>query len=165
MTPWPGLTPRRTLLLPIPRRDWAPPAMARHVDGLPFLPKSELHVTIAGRAAVAAVARVHGPGRVEPVLRAAFDACDWRYRRTGRVLRLQAPQPTGPPAGAIVECLALPGLAAFYRALAAGGCALPTPPAHVTLWTHRRAQGIGIADDATLARLCVEVLDPGETAS
>lgn len=154
-TPWPGLTARRTLVLPVPRREWALLSDARIIDGVAFVPKRELHITVAGREAVAAVEHGHGKARVEAVLREAFVACDWRYRRTHRYLRLRQPRPPAPDAGSIIERLDLPGLADFYRALAASGCVLPVPPAHVTLWTHARPQGIGVADEATLAGLYV----------
>jgi len=150
-TPWPGLTARRTLVLPVPRREWALPSDARIIDGMAFVPKRELHITVAGREAVATVERVHGKACVEAVLREAFAVCDWRYRRTHRYLRLRRPQPPAPDAGSIIEPLDLPGLAEFYRALAAAGCDLPVPPAHVTLWTHARPRGIGVADEAALA--------------
>jgi len=154
-TPWPGLTSRRTLILPVPRREWALPPGERIIDGVAFIPKRELHITLAGRDAIAAVEDAHGNARAEAILREAFAACDWRYRRTHRYLRLRKRQPPKPDAGSIIERLELPGLADFYCALAATGCALPVPPAHVTLWTHARPQGIGVADEAALAELRV----------
>ncbi len=154
-TPWPGLTARRTLILPVPRREWGLPSGERIIDDVAFVPKPELHITVAGCEAVAAVENVHGKMRAETVLREAFAACDWHYRRTHRYLRLREPQPPEPDAGSIIERLELPGLTDFYRALAAAGCVLPVPPAHVTLWTHARPRGIGVADEATLAGLCV----------
>ena len=75
--------------------------------------------------------------------RATSCACESRNRRNLT------------PAGSIIELLDMPGLGDFYRVLAARGTALPVPPAHVTLWTHTRPQGIGVADEATLAGLCV----------
>ena len=154
-TPWPGLTAQCTLVLPVPCHEWALPSEERVIDGMVFVPKRELHITVAGREAVAAVEHVHGKARAEITLREAFAVCDWRYRRTHRYLRLRKPQPGCPVAGSIIELLDLPDLADFYRALAAAGCVLPTPPAHVTLWTHAVPQGIGLADEAALAELRV----------
>lgn len=154
-TPWPGLTRQRTLILPAPRREWPLPPGERCIDGVAFVPKRTLHITLAGRDAIAAVEHVHSCERAETVLRKAFVACDWRYRRTRQYLRLRKPQPPEPEAGSIIERLDLPGMADFYRALATAGIAWPVPPAHVTLWTHARPRGIGVPDEATLARLRV----------
>ncbi|NYZ61463.1 hypothetical protein [Luteimonas deserti] len=154
-TPWPGLSAHDTLTVPVCGPDWALPCGERIVDGLVFVPKAELHITLAGRDAIAAIRARHGGPGAETLLRSAFAACDWRYRRTRRFLRLRRPQPPGPDAGSIIELLELPGLATFYRALADTGTPRPVPPAHVTLWTHARPQGIGVADSDALAALCV----------
>lgn len=156
--PWPGLTTQRTLILPVPRDAWMLPPGPRVIDGLLFLPRPALHITLAGRDAVAAVEDTHGKEGAEAVLRDAYAACGWRYRRTRHFLRLRKPQPPEPDAGSIIELLDMPALADFYSVLAARGTALPVPPAHVTLWTHARPQGIGVADEATLAGLCVRAV-------
>ena len=153
--PWPCLTAQRTLILPVPRGEWALPPGACVIDGVVFLPRLTLHITLAGHDAIAAVEDTHGKAGAEAVLRDAYAACGWHYRRTRHFLRLRKPQPPEPDAGSIIELLDMPGLGDFYRVLAARGTALPVPPAHVTLWTHTRPQGIGVADEATLAGLCV----------
>lgn len=161
-TAWPGLGARRSLVLPVPRAQWSLPPGTRIIDGLAFEPKPELHITLAGRDTVAALDAVLGPRRAEDLLREAFARCDWRWRRTHRYLRLHQVRPTGPDAGAIIEPLELPGLTAFHRALAAAGLDRPVPPAHVTLWTHARPQGIGIADAAALRRIYVREVTADE---
>lgn len=152
---WPGLTTRRTLILPVPSGEWALPPGERVIDGVAFLPQAALHITLANRDAIAAVEGARGQARAEATLLDAFVACDWRYRRTGHFRRLCQAQLPEPDAGSIIEMLDLPGLGEFYRALAAVGMARPVPPAHLTLWTHARPRGIGVPDAATLAELHV----------
>lgn len=159
---WPGLGAQRALILPVSRRAWVLPPGARVIDGLAFVPRPALHITLVGRDAVATVERARGRVHAETLLRQAFAHSDWRYRRSHRYLRLRRPQPPAPDAGSIIERLELPGLEDFYRALAAAGITLPLPPAHVTLWTHARPQGIGVADAAALDRLCVREVQAHE---
>jgi len=165
---WPGWTPQKTLVLPIPPERWPPPSTPVTVDGITFQPKRELHVTLIGRGLGQSL---HGePGRrgfrVQSV-REAFGKLDWDFRRTGQYLRLEkrelAGRGRGRAIGAIIERIELPALAPFYDALAdLLGHKLAIPPPHVTLFTAGRSQGIAVPDVPTLQRLAVRDVEVSE---
>lgn len=166
--PWPGWTPQKTLILPIPPERWPPPSEPAVVDGITFQPKRELHVTLIGRGLGQAL---HGePGRrgfrVQAV-REAFGRFDWDFTRTGEYLRLEkrelAGRGRGRAIGSIVERIEMPALAQFYDALAdLLGRKLAIPPPHVTLYTVGRSQGIAVPDVATMQRLMVREVPASE---
>lgn len=165
---WPGWTPQKTLVLPIPPERWPPPSTPATLDGITFQPKRELHVTLIGRGLGQAL---HGePGqrgfRVQSV-REAFAKLEWDFRRTGQFLRLEkreiAGRGRGRAIGAIIERIELPALARFYDSLAdLLGHKLAIPPPHVTLYTAGRSQGIAVPDVATLQRLAVRDVEVSE---
>ena len=162
---WPGWTPQKTLVLPLSPEQWPPPVETLKVDGLTFLPARELHVTLVGRWLGPALQS--DPGRRHAV-REAFMKLDWGFTRTGEQLRLEKHElPGGGGHGraisSIIERIEMPAMASFYNDLALlleRGLAIP--PAHVTLYTTGRSQGIAVPDVATLQRLTVhEVQMPG----
>lgn len=166
--PWPGWTPQKTLVLPIPRERWPPPSAPVSIDGITFQPKRELHVTLVSRGLGQAL---HGePGRrghrVQSV-RQVFSKFDWDFSRTGEMLRLEkrelAGRGRGRVIGSIIEHIDLPALPRFYDELAELlERRIAIPPPHVTLYTSGRAQGIAVPDVATLQRLTVRQVDPAE---
>jgi hypothetical protein len=149
---WPGWGEAGTLVLPIDPRDWAPPARPLDVDGRVFVPKHELHVTVVGKALGARLREaILGRGIDEAALRREWARQPWRLRRSGWRIRLRKEA-----AGSIIEPVALPAMARMHAWLGrALGEALPVPPPHVTLYVRGDAEGIGVPDAATLARLRV----------
>lgn len=145
MTTWPGWSSEHTLVLPL---DETPPAKPLQLDGRAFAPKDELHVTLVGRALGAELQRALGP-RLEAATRPAFEALDWSYARTGEQRLVEKPRTADDGArgtvASVVELVELPALAFYYRWLGELlGRELAVPPAHVTLYTHGKAAGIGI---------------------
>jgi hypothetical protein len=148
--PWPGWSPAGTLALAVDPARWAPPAAALVIDAVAFAPKRELHVTLVGRALGAEVLAAIDAGRIAaPSLRAAFAAQRWRLRRSGHRLRLRK----APGIESVIEPVAMPAMARLHAWLGrALGRALPVPPPHVTLYVRGDPEGIGVPDQATLAR-------------
>ena len=148
-------------VLPVPPADWPPPEGRIRLDAVEFAPKVELHVTLVGNALGQELRAVFGT-RAEAVVEAAFDARDWRFRRTGRRLLLRkafADAGTAHVAHSIVELVELPAMVPFHRALGrALGRELPVPPPHVTLYTAGRAQGIGVSSPVWLRAFTVRAL-------
>lgn len=162
----PRLSPQHTLVLPIPRRTWPPPAPPVTLDGLLFVPKRELHITLIGSALGRALrAAVAGPA-LDAAIAGALAAQDWRFTRSGRLLRLQKSiEENGATrtVGSIIERVDLPAMAPFHAALARVlGQPLPVPPAHVTLYTQGGSTGIGVASETELQALRVRDVDATE---
>jgi hypothetical protein len=153
---WPGWSATHTLVLPIDPRDWPPPSLPLDVDGHRFAPKQELHVTVVGKALGARLRAAIEGGRIdEAALRHEFAGQRWRLRRSGERVRLRKPAPDA-AIESIIEPVALPAMARWHAWLGrALGEALPVPPPHVTLYVRGDAEGIGVPDEATLARLRV----------
>ena len=154
----PGWTAAGTLLLPIAATAWPLPATPLSLDGIAFIPKRELHVTVVGRALGA---ELHEAGLRDAVV-SACTPLDWRFVRCGHWLRLQA-RAGGRRRHSIIERIELPALGILYATLGALlGRQPPVPPAHVTLYTAGDEQGIGVPDAAALARRTVRRIDAGE---
>ena len=156
--PTPAWTDADTLLLPVPAASWPPPSAPLRLDGIAFLPKRELHVTLVGRALGAAL-------RDAGLRATAASACaglDWRFVRLTQWLRLEK-RAGGRRRHSIIELVDLPAMATLHARLGAMlGRVLPVPPPHVTLYVAGDEQGIGVPDAATLARCTVRRVDPGE---
>lgn len=156
------LSPQHTLVLPIARHTWPPPMQPVRLDGLVFAPKRELHVTLIGSALGRALRAAADASSRDAAIAAAFAAQDWRFTRTGRLLRMQKPidgaDPTQ-PAGSIIETIDLPAMAPFHAALSRLlAHPLPVPPAHVTLYTQGTSNGIGVPSDAALLAMTVRAV-------
>lgn len=153
---WPGWTKARTLLLPVPPGDWAPPDQPVTVDGVTLQPKRELHITLVGTQLGKALQVAVEAGDIDGgAVRAAFEEQDWHWSRTGRRTLLHAPPARrgGPPRHALIEHVELPAMAGFHQALGRLlGRQLPVPPPHVTLYVAGTDRGIGLPDPETLAR-------------
>jgi hypothetical protein len=166
--PFPGFGPDGTLVLPLPRAVWRPPAAAVILDGCAFEPKRELHVTLVGTALGARLAAAFADGvlAIADVAR-DFDALDWGFARSGAYRLLAKDKRRGPGAPrharSIVELVRLPAMTRFHRRLAARlGVATVVPPPHVTLWVHGDPAGIGVPSEAELERLTVRTVDRAE---
>jgi hypothetical protein len=161
--PGPHWTSHRTLVLPIAAEQWAPPTEPVEVEGVTFVPRRELHVTLIGRGLGQALQG--NPARRQAV-REAFARLDWSFTRTGELLQLEKRELAGGghgrAIGSIIERIELPAMVPFYEARAELlGRTLAIPPPHVTLYTAGRSQGIGVPDVATLQRLVVRRVPPG----
>ena len=154
----PGWTAAGTLLLPIAPAAWPLPATPLSLDGIAFMPKRELHVTVVGRALGAEL----DEAGLHDAVASACAPLDWRFVRRGQWLRLQA-RTGGRRRDSIIERIELPALAVLYATLGALlGRQPPAPPAHVTLYTAGDERGIGVPDAAVLARRTVRRVDAGE---
>ena len=153
---WPGWGTAQTLVIPVDPRCWAPPTSPLQCDAREFAPKHELHVTVVGKVLGAEVRAACADGRIdEPDLRAAFEEQPWRLRRSGWRMHLRKPAPEA-HVESVIEPVALPAMARLHAWLGrALGRALPVPPPHVTLYVRGDAEGIGVPDAASLARLRV----------
>ena len=145
MTKWPGWSNENTLVLPL---DDAPPTAPLDVDGRRFEPKQELHVTLVGRELGEELRRVLGD-RLDTATRPAFEALDWTIERGGERLIVEKPGTADDgrhaTVASVIELVELPALDFYYRWLGGLlGRQLAVPPAHVTLYTHGKAKGIGI---------------------
>lgn len=156
--PHPAWTDAGTLLLPIAPATWPVPTAPLRLDGIGFVPKHELHVTLVGRVPGTAL-RDAGLGE------AALSACaglDWHPRRRYAWLRLER-RAGGRRRHSIVELVELPAMATLHARLGTLlGRALPVPPAHVTLYTAGDDRGIGVPDATALARYTVRPVDAAE---
>ena len=117
---WPGWSAAHTLVLPVRVEGWAPPAVGVTLDGVAFVPKRELHVTLVGGALGRELHAVSGEAGRERVSRAAFEAQDWSFVRRGRWLLLRK-QVGGASRTAVfhsvIECIAMPAMGRFHAAL------------------------------------------------
>lgn len=145
---WPGFTPAGSLVIDLPVDAWPPPSASIEIDGRVFEPKSELHVTVAGKALGARLREVAG---IETI----FAAQDWWLRPTREHLRIGKMKPEG-YVETIIERIEMPALASFITAVSAAlGEPIEPPPPHVTLFTSGDPEGIGIPDEASLQRMLV----------
>lgn len=146
---WPGFRPDGGLLLPLPAEQFLtslPPTLAW--DGPTLERKNECHVTLLNRACGNAARDALGEVR----MRRLFEHQEWTLNRTGdaRLLR----KPGTRDAFSLIEDVDLPSLNAFREAVSLAMSAdLPAVPPHATLYTARKPEGIGLPDQATLARL------------
>lgn len=151
MTTWPGWSDDTTLVLPL---DDAPPGETLEFGGRRFDAKNELHVTLVGKQLGAELRHALGD-RLDAATRPAFEALDWWYARTGERRLIERPDTTDDgdrgTVASVIELIELPALDWYYRWLGELlGRQLPVPPAHVTLYTHRKAKGIGIPTTQSL---------------
>lgn len=162
MTPWPGWTAEHTLLLPL---DDAPPAHALRLDGLVLEPKSELHLTLIGRALGGRLHAALDADYLTAALRARFESLDWTVRREGTFLLLRKPALRDDgrhgTVHSVIEHVQVPALMPFHRAIQALlGRAVALPPPHVTLYTEGRRKGIGVPSGSALRAFRVRAVAP-----
>ena len=154
----PAWTDAGTLLLPVAAAAWPRPDMPLQLDGIAFVPKRELHVTVVGRALGAELVKAG----LRDAVASACAPLDWRFVRCEGWLRLQD-RSGGRRRDSIIERIELPALGILYATLGALlGRQPPVPPAHVTLYTAGDEHGIGVPDATVLARRTVRRIDAGE---
>jgi len=158
----PRWSAQSTLLLPIPAAIWSPPQAPLLLDGIAFAPKVELHITLVGRRlGTEIMAAARGAGAA-PALEALLATADWSFARRREWLRLMK-RAGGRRRDSIIERVELPAMAPLHARLGALlGRALPVPPPHATLYTAGDARGIGLPDEASLARHAVRRVAAGE---
>jgi len=151
------------LLLAIAPQAWRPPSRGVRVDGIDFVPKSELHVTIVGRALGAQVRLAMA---ADPALATAIDATvaslDWSWTRD-RSWWLLRKRERGAGKASIAETVALPAMLRFHARLGQLlGRTLPVPPPHVTLYVAGDMEGIGVPDEERWRRYVVRAISADE---
>jgi len=159
----PRWTPQRTLLLPISLQQWPALPERLQLDGIDLRRKRELHATIVGHALGMRVRDcMAADAHVRAAVAAALGGLDWQWRRC-RSWALLEKREGGRARQSLVEHLCMPAMAEFHRQLGTLiGEALSIPPPHVTLYTSGGAKGIGLPDEAALARLRLRVVDATE---
>lgn len=168
--PWPDWTPEKTLVIPIAPDRWKPPLAPIELDGLEFQPRSELHVTLIGRTLGRQIHETLGERFRTCAVRAAFESLDWRYERSGELLRLRKTvrlkSGESRVANSIIERIRMPAMPRFHHALGdLLGRRLAVPPPHVTLYVHGRERGIGVPSLAKLRAWTVRQVDARELAA
>lgn len=148
-----------TRILPIPAALWPLPPAPVKVDGVYLQPKTELHLTLIGRALGRELQATFGEAAAGQIVASALAVCDWQFKRTGRLLLLRKPFAEAGHRGiahALIERVDLPAMASLHAALGRRlGRQLPVPPAHVTLYVAGRETGIGVASERRL-RACTQ---------
>lgn len=157
MSAWPGWSPEDTLVLPI---EDTPPSRAVLIDQRRFEPKHELHITLVGKRLGAELRSTLGE-RLDAATRPAFEALDWTFQRRGEAALIQRRVDRSEDGAAtVIEFVELPAMPHFHRWLGELlGRQLPVPPAHVTLYTHAKAKGIGIPTPRALKSMLRRRLD------
>src|SRR5690348_13430939 len=88
--PWPGFSPERAFVLPLPAGRMATPfGEACCIDGMRLQRKSEFHVTVLSRD----MSRAAGAWIDGPRLRAFYESLRWTPCRTGRYVLLNRAKP------------------------------------------------------------------------
>jgi hypothetical protein len=159
----PHWTPAGTLLLGIADDALPLPEPSLRLDGIEFTRKRELHATIVGHALGSRLRRANaGDAGMRAAVDAAIAARDWRWRRCREWALLERHEGDR-CRHSVIERIDLPAMADFHRRIGELlGDVLQVPPAHVTLYTAGGPKGIGVPDEATLARLRVRTLDAAE---
>ena len=157
---WPGVSPTGSVILPLPEARWRAPAERLELDGLPFVPKKELHLTLLSSGEAKELV-AHLP---EEAWRDAFAALHWTLAPSGSAVLLHENKPAGLEYSVVtpVDCQTLN---AFRQRLseASGAYLSPTVP-HVTLWTRPLGRGIGISSTEQYREFFARELAPQEAA-
>lgn len=159
--PWPGFSPERAFVLPLPaERMDAPFGEACEIDGVRLMRKAEFHITVLGRDLWRAAAVGMGQAR----LRALYESLSWSPRRSGRYVLLHKTKPTDTGSldcWSLIEHLELPAMHAFRGELARLlGSAFADPVPHVTHYVRGDPNGISVPDTRALAALRVRDVAP-----
>lgn len=132
------------------------------VDGRSFVRKGEFHLTVVGSALGGRLLAWIDAGLLdERALAALFETGRWVLRPLAQGCLLSRPA-AGGRQSSVVQLVDVPALAAFYRQLRRllpAAAVVPTPPAHVTLYTRNVPLGIGVSSEQALRRLTRRKLD------
>lgn len=140
---------------------WAPsPAQAPLLDGLVFVAKPELHLTLLStKESEALSARLPEAAWCE-----VFESLDWTLTTSGKAVLLKEAKPSGLEYS-LVTPVVCPAVNAFRGRLhAMSGVALADTVPHVTLWVRPTGRGIGIESVNQYNDCFVRKLEPGEAA-
>lgn len=155
-----------SLILPVARADWPPPAVPVTIDGITLLPKSELHVTLVGTSLGGELLRSVARPLLHATVLDILETHDTAPVRTSVLHLLRKPFDGRGRIGAshsVIEHVHLPAMAPLHAALGRLlGRLLPVPPPHVTLYTAGDDRGIGVSSPKRLRALCVRRVDPSE---
>lgn len=158
---WPGFSPERSFVLPLPAGLMATPFGATcTVDGLRLERKSEFHVTVLSQD----MSRAAGAGIGEARLRALYESLQWAPGRTGRYGLLHKAKPTDTgtlDCWSLIEHLELPAMCRFRTELTRRlGSMFADPVPHVTHYVCGDPNGIGVPDTRVLQALKVRDVLP-----
>jgi hypothetical protein len=147
---WPGFEASGSLVLPLPRNEFAALPQALRVGDLELERKREFHVTLLLHTLGASLQRAAtADATLAAQLPKLFATLDWRWQRTGERWLLREGG-----AHTLIELIAMPALQAFRQEIGYRlGEPLPPTPAHVTLYLANTTRGIGLASDADFERL------------
>ena len=150
---WPGFGARGSLALPLPAAQFRGLERRLRVEGMDLALKDEFHVTLLDKELGARAQQPAPGGTLAARLPSLFAALDWRWRRSGaRWLLFEAKD--GVEAHTVIELLEMPALNDFRRDFGRLlGEPVPATPAHVTLYMHNTAIGIGLSSQAEFERL------------
>ncbi|HET6805437.1 MAG TPA: hypothetical protein VFH59_08370 [Frateuria sp.] len=159
--PWPGFSPERAFVLPLPAARMATPfGDACEFDGVRLRRKAEFHATVLSQEMSRAAAAGLGVAR----LRALYESLSWRPRRSGRYALLHkagSGDAGTPDSWSLIEYLDLPAMHAFRDELAGQlGQAFADPVPHVTHYVRGEPNGIGVPHRRALAALLVREVAP-----
>lgn len=154
--PWPGFSPGRAFVLPLPAELMAAPfGDACGIEGVRLKRKPEFHVTVLDQA----MCRIAAEGIGEAPLRTLYESLTWAPRRTGRYALLHKTKPGDSgtlDCWSMIEYLDLPAMHAFRGELARLlGPTFADPVPHVTHYVRGDPNGIGVPDTRALATLWV----------
>ncbi|MDW8478747.1 MAG: hypothetical protein RML12_01200 [Xanthomonadales bacterium] len=161
----PRPSPRGSLILPLPPRAFPLAPAGVVLGGRHFAPKSELHLTLLAADQLAALA---ARGLDPAALAALLAPLRFRFRWTRRPLLIERRGAEGLEASVILPVRQPDQQRLRARLAARTGLALGSPFPHVTLYTHRCPEGIGVPSRAALAALAPRpvpfraILPPGE---
>ena len=159
--PWPGFSPGRAFLLPLPAGCMAAPfGDVCEFDGVRLRRKSEFHVTVLSQD----MSRAAAAGLGEAALRTLYESQPWMPRRSGRYALLHKAKRTDTgtlDCWSIIEYLDLPAMHAFRGELARRlGPAFADPVPHATHFVRGDPNGIHVPDVRALAALQVRDVTP-----
>jgi hypothetical protein len=146
----PRQSPHGSVVLPLRGAPLWRPGTCLELAGRVYEAKSELHITVLSRAQLAALREA---GIDDTLLNRLLSRFRFRFRYRRRLWLLARTGPEGEE-GSLVQLLRQPEQALLRRGLeAATGVALGKPVPHLTLYTYRRPEGIGIPDRESFRRL------------
>ena len=152
---------RGRLLLDVPiARVEIPLAVKSYADQSEFKSKDEYHVTVIGKKTQE---QLLTKGVLDDVVRLLEDTTQWSIVSLDDILLLRNIE-TNSTGGRVVEesiiqLVTLSDIGAFYNDVRkTTGLDIPTPPAHITLFTKNADHGIGLYSSAQLAAYTVKKL-------
>ena len=173
---WPGFNDRGTVLIEVSPESICLTKGSVDIEGEYYRAKQELHITLIGsklgslllenisqekvRQKTAGQEKTGQHLTTEALLESTFENLDWSYEKTGP-LHILSRSKKAEVQRSIIMLIEMPAIAAFYQQLKSHGLIAsetPVPPAHVTLYTHNCAMGIGVPSHKILDMLSIKTL-------